>query len=377
MPSYRRLISWLETQEKDVRNTSMNSDNRIINSYSVQGFYNTCAYGCIAAVMGKTQSREGLFTKCLFHVNRDDGDILWEGLIDTKAEIKFQVETSFKVKAMNPRIPSSKNSHAIVETYGKYFSDSLFVQTSSSKANQTESEVKESEKKENIDKSEDKSTSKNVYEQDKINNQRIMTYVLRLLDVMIEKFGKNWDATPDVMPEFMQELKREFSRTEIHINIKIFILKLLVNKPTLFGRFAKEWWEPIITYVVTDKDHGKGFHYFSRDLCTTLLSWNYVPPIEKRSMDLCSKLINRLINILPHQTSYIFHMNVRVLGALIERFSKLIYIDKQVLTQMILKTNRIDSIELWYLNSMQGLAFASVNNIPLCDDFKKIGRAHV
>ena len=64
-------------------------------------------------------------------------------------------------------------------------------------------------------------------------------------------------------------------------------------------------------------------------------------------------------------------MNGRVLCALIERISKIIYSDKKVLTQMILKNNRVDSIELWYLNSMQGLAFASVNNIPLCDNFKK------
>lgn len=361
LPSYKRLSDWLESQEKDVRSTSTNSDKRIINIYSVQGFYSSCAYGCMATVIAKTQSKELLFNQYLFQANREKGDILWESLIDTKTEIKFEVETSFKVKEVSPILRLFASSQAVAETFDKYFSASLFIEDHSVKAIPAPAEKKEEAVQE-------KGT---VFEQDRINTQLVMVYILRLIETMEGKFGKEWESQGEVMPQFMQALKHELTRPDTNVNIKIFILKIVVNKAALFKRFAKDWFEPIMAYVIGGKKQGKGFHYFSRDLCTTILEWNYVPPRTNKTIELCSSLVDSIVRVLPDQTSYIFHMNVRVLGTLMERFSKLIYINKDLLTNMIGVAKRTDSIDLWRLNAMQVLAFASANDIPLCESYDK------
>lgn len=47
---------------------------------------------------------------------------------------------------------------------------------------------------------------------------------------MTELFGKNWEQNRNVMPLFMQQLNAEIRRPDTHINVRIFILKILINK---------------------------------------------------------------------------------------------------------------------------------------------------
>jgi len=358
LPSHKKLIDWLENQEKDIVGTSSNK--QAISFHSMQDFYSSCAYGCMASVIGKTQSKELLFNQYLFQVNRERTDLLWETLIDIKTEIKFEVETSFKVKEISPILRVIDKSQAVMETFDKYFSDSLFIEDQSMRVIPGPVEKKQEVEKKGI-----------VFEQDKINTQPVMIHVLKLIDIMQAKFGDEWSKQGGVMPQFMQALRYELTRDNTHVNIKIFILKIIVNRASLFQKYAKDWYEPIVTYVIGGKQQGKGFHYFSRDLCTTILEWNYVPERTSRSIELSSNLIDSIIRVLPDQTSYIFHMNVRLLGTLIERFSKLIYINKDLLTKMIAVINRSDSVDLWRLNAMQVLAFAAANDIPLCESCEK------
>jgi DNA-dependent protein kinase catalytic subunit len=59
-----------------------------------------------------------------------------------------------------------------------------------------------------------------------------------------------------------------------HLNVKVFILKLLVNNPEIFKPYAQFWLEPICNYIVGKQKNGKGFHYFLRDLVSLLILWS-------------------------------------------------------------------------------------------------------
>ena len=58
------------------------------------------------------------------------------------------------------------------------------------------------------------------------------------------------------------------------LNLKIFVLKLLVNNQDLFKPFAKVLMKPICEFVCLKHTGGKGFHYFLRDLVTLLILWS-------------------------------------------------------------------------------------------------------
>ena len=58
-----------------------------------------------------------------------------------------------------------------------------------------------------------------------------MRNIKRCIDRMVELFGKeSWDKSRKDMPQFMQALNTEVRRPDTHINVKIFILKILINK---------------------------------------------------------------------------------------------------------------------------------------------------
>ncbi len=67
-------------------------------------------------------------------------------------------------------------------------------------------------------------------ELDNVNQHECMKNIKRCIDRMVELFAKeNWDKGKE-MPLFMQALNSEIRRPDTHINVKIFILKILINK---------------------------------------------------------------------------------------------------------------------------------------------------
>ena len=68
-------------------------------------------------------------------------------------------------------------------------------------------------------------------ELDNVNQHECMRNIKRCIDRMVELFGKeSWDKSRKDMPQFMQALNTEVRRPDTHINVKIFILKILINK---------------------------------------------------------------------------------------------------------------------------------------------------
>ena len=73
------------------------------------------------------------------------------------------------------------------------------------------------------------------------------------------------------MPLFAYELLKEVSRTDCSLQVKIFILKIVVNDQALFKPYAHLWVEPVCNFITLKQNGGSGFHYFLRDLCTMLV----------------------------------------------------------------------------------------------------------
>lgn len=71
---------------------------------------------------------------------------------------------------------------------------------------------------------------------------------------------------------FMQALLLQVNNTKF-LNVRVFILKLLINNPEIFEPYAQYWILPICDYITGKQKNGKGFHYFHRDLITLLITW--------------------------------------------------------------------------------------------------------
>ena len=156
---------------------------------------------------------------------------------------------------------------------------------------------------------------------DIVNKHECMKNVKRSLDKMMELFESQWKENGyDDIPEFMQGLLKAIEEPDCHQNVKIFILKLLVNNSQLFKPFAQHWFTPVCNFIVQKNTGGVGFHYFMRDLATLLVQWsqNFVPRVDKpHERSLCSKVMNNLIKLAADKSKYIFNINIEIVASLL------------------------------------------------------------
>jgi DNA-dependent protein kinase catalytic subunit len=171
--------------------------------------------------------------------------------------------------------------------------------------------MKEEEEEKDFLPSED-AKAEDQLEMDNVNQHECMRNIKRCIDKMVELFKtQTWEQDPGTMPLFMQALNQEARRPETHINVKIFILKIVINNPTLFEPYAAHWFEPIASYICEKSNGGKGFHYFMRDLCTLLISWSKFTPEETpKNKNLCTQMVNTLVKYSADKAKMIFNTNI-------------------------------------------------------------------
>lgn len=196
----------------------------------------------------------------------------------------------------------------------------------------------------------------NTLELDSVNRHESMKNIKRCLDRMQELFAGDWkEAGYDDLPQFMQALKRDAESPDAHLNVKIFILKLLVNNSQLFKPFAQHWFHVICEFMVARKTGGKGFHYFLRDLATLLIQWSdtFTPRFENaRERTLCSQVMNKLINITADKSKYIFNINIEIVAALMEKWRDVVALDKVRLGKMLSIDEKQEGSHLWKMNAI-------------------------
>lgn len=182
---------------------------------------------------------------------------------------------------------------------------------------------------------------------------------------MTSLFSEEWKKQEE-MPKFAQYLLNEFNRDGVHLNIKIFILKIVTNNPKLFKPYASHWFEPICQYITSKKSSGgRGFHYFLRDLCTMLISWRYVPERTPRTKLLLTKVINALILISADQVKLIFKQNIKIISTLMETWSSYIAINKLYVIKMLSMKDQDAKSLLWKMNAIEVVALAVCYNVPI------------
>lgn len=86
-------------------------------------------------------------------------------------------------------------------------------------------------------------------ELDPINSNPCMVTILRLIDHMHKQFGNSWSTTE--MPKWMKEIHSKCVNATTHINIKLFLVKLVINRPEIFAPYASAWFRPLVQTILS------------------------------------------------------------------------------------------------------------------------------
>jgi NUC194 domain len=181
----------------------------------------SAAYCCLAVVINKTQTKEILFSQFLFLTNKGDKEEpLWENIISDKVSYNFKVETNFDLQ--NKKDAKSNQGSSMNEN----ISESLFDSDAPAPTILFESQrilLSASEMVEQI-KSSPEQNSKPL-ELDKINSNPCMQRIIEVINNLHKLFASSWKA----MPQWMQSLYAEIGKEKISVNVRLFILKIVLN----------------------------------------------------------------------------------------------------------------------------------------------------
>ena len=151
-------------------------------------------------------------------------------------------------------------------------------------------------------------------------------------------------------------------------NLKIFILKLLVNNQELFKPFSINWIKPICDFIVSKNTGGKGFHYFLRDLTTLLILWSEsINPVDLQPK-LCSKVLNTLVRLAADKSKIIFNINIELIAMLLHKWRTVVTLDKEMLVKMMSVPDSQEGSHLWKMTAIQMIALACTFNLPIRND---------
>ncbi|EDV28309.1 uncharacterized protein TRIADDRAFT_20924, partial [Trichoplax adhaerens] len=303
------------------------------------------AYNALISVISSTQTEMKFYTVFLFTENVARKQLLWENLIDMEREYAFEIELSYQDKqktTFRSLREQSRSSVSMAPSYhlpSQYLADSSLNEeisqfdfnSSTVQGYSENNSIKQIPTRETGD---SEKFADEELELDDLNKHECMEALLTLLDHMaVNKINPaiEKDTTPSEMPSWMVALRKKASDHTTNRNIKLFIAKLIINRPKIFRPYAKFWLVPLIQLIIEGKE-SDGIHYFIVDLMIVLLSWADVA-IPKDVDEILQA--NRLMEFLMRNAFYpnrsVLRNNIEIIKTAVELWKNHIEIPYRII----------------------------------------------
>jgi hypothetical protein len=374
---YGSFVSIPAFAEGKLENDKMTEDWK-----KIVDLYTWSCWNCICSLISTTQSKELVFEKFLFTSSTTETP-LWNLLVPDTIEYKFWVETNFKVQTFNNEdtLEVCQEDEII-----KRFNDNFFANDNLLMAAPLESKLGDKPKADRreqdkvrqmvdnddqnygmeVDSQDDQNNLKDEdFELDEVNTHPCMLSILKVIDTLYEKFATTW--TNDAMPGWMQRLFDALVTEGKHESLlltksaRLFILKLIINRPHVFKRYSNIWFKHLTDYVVSKETGGKGLHYFLRDVWMVLVNFSEDIEIESDfKKQRWNDVINWLIKYAADKRKLIFTHNITLIGKLMDNWRDWnIQLNEILLSKMLnSKEGEVQNSELWRMAGIQIIALA-------------------
>lgn len=241
------------------------------------------AYLCLSSVICRTQVKLKFYEKFLFTEDTLQGQLLWSQLVDCSAVVQLPVVTNFaKVKtslsalatAIPPPISTRRQRRARARALegasqgisqrdallgSMYASSTLSSQdvlegSSMSSQSQSPSGLDAHLAAETVQATAEPDTEatgdslEQDMEVDQLNDNPVMMAMLRTIQTMVNKFTTSWvdeaaaSATavaPSSPPAWMRNMIAKLQERDTHINVRLFIAKVMMNCAEVFHSWVR------------------------------------------------------------------------------------------------------------------------------------------
>lgn len=334
------------------------------NFVEIRRKYHCAAYNCLISIISCTQTELKFFTGLLFTENSAKGSYVFENLIDLKKQYRFESEISvpFARKQILQliRMAATNNESKSQNTpknkgFVQYMSSQYLMGTSLSQdVNQFDfnNPVEAYTRYETSDDSNalDLSSVGSLHEEqssesadgsielDDLNQHECMVMLLALMDHMKKNkiyVAPNENVEAKEMPSWMQFLHSKINGFDVEINIKLFIAKLIVNKPKVFEPYGAFWFSPLVQLILSQKIPGSPLNYFVVDIIIVMLSWSstVIPEDTVSGKNLASSILDYLLKFSHHTNRSVLKNNLQVIKTMLQAWKDRLEISYKIIFQ--------------------------------------------
>ncbi|KAE9245460.1 DNA-dependent protein kinase catalytic subunit [Phytophthora fragariae] len=288
------------------------------------------AYSCLLTAVSRTQKQEKFFDQILFQ------PALWSNVLDQAQNYELPAETekfatiplsslsAVSLQAHDPSLSGNSKAKRNGPAALQFF-------TASSLSMDADASVMTAP----LDIDQVTADYQNVeIELDEFNRHPCMIPLVRVLMQMKSDFGTTWGEK--AMPGWMKKLFDVIVDPSTALNVRLFLGKVVLNVPDVFGMYASSWLPAIMETLLdaTSAQKVPEFNYLLRDCCNLLLdSWkNIAVSTPKPTAD---RFINELIRLCPDRNNLIRDNNLVLITELLAIWKDLVSIELSLLTRYI------------------------------------------
>eukprot|EP00106_Octopus_bimaculoides_P010915 XP_014778357.1 PREDICTED: DNA-dependent protein kinase catalytic subunit-like [Octopus bimaculoides] len=310
------------------------------------------AYNLLIAIISCTQTDLKFYNVFLFAENEEKKEFLLDNVIDKEKKYSFPIvfemqpkkETIFLTlqKEIKQKVVADASQSASYHLSSVYLEKSSlsvdigrYDYLSSNVEHQEIPSISEEENSANSSAISEEKTRGYALEMDEINQSECMLPVVAVLKHMYQQ-----NITPKEnaeMPPWMYYLHKKFTASSTHLNIKLFIAKLIVNTAEIFEKYASFWVLPLSEFIICGNFEEKGINYFVLDIIVMILSWgeNSIPRDTSKERYVASSLVQFIIRNIYNANRTIFRNNLKLLEALVGLWKARIDIPYKLLYEMM------------------------------------------
>ncbi|KAM6908435.1 DNA-dependent protein kinase catalytic subunit [Lycodopsis pacificus] len=302
--------------------------------------YHCAAYNCAIAAISCSFNEPKFYHGFLFSEKPEKNQFILENVIDVKRTYNFPIEIEVPLERKKKYVKirkevSEENGEAPVYLSSQsYMADSSLseemsqfdfstgVQSFSFSSQNPEGQRRTVAKRETEETNPSQDAMVDL-EMDELNQHECMATMTALIGHMLRN-----NITPKIeqgnmpseLPPWMKFLHGKLSNPATHLNIRLFISKLIINTEEVFRPYAKHWLGPLLQVVVSGNNGGEGIHFMVVDIIVTVLSWTSLvsPKGNPRDEVLANRLLEFLMKHSFNSKRAVFRHNLEIIRTLVE-----------------------------------------------------------
>ncbi|KAF3420393.1 hypothetical protein E2986_10308 [Frieseomelitta varia] len=226
------------------------------------------AYNCSIAIVSNIKTDENAYA-IIFAENLEKHQLIWENILDCQKEYNFQ-QTVTEYPKYCKRLINIRKQRQASNHYSYIYSYDLSSCTLTEDINAYD--FNETIVRNKPDNSERKESMSLTFEADELNNHECMASICGALSHMIEE-KISIPPTDDniTIPKWLRYFYRSITKTN-YDNVRLFMLKIILNMSTVFQPYAKFLIQPImhVTYLYLKNNQ---LNYIIVDTLEMLIDW--------------------------------------------------------------------------------------------------------